>query len=98
MLKLLAGAVLGGLLAGAEPAPLRSTTLAGELAKTLSSQQLDAIAAQDPDDPERFEAAVFDGNWKSHGASEKEYEQQLAAADPRYTRLLEVLLRQLHGG
>jgi hypothetical protein len=173
MLKLLASVALGGLLAAAEPAPLRSTALARELAKTLSSRQLDAIAAQDPDDAERFvaalfapgqllvvskrhavpaaiqarltqrqyrdvyldlqaspatdgswflqdmqadglcagrdqiadilyagddAAAVFDGNWKTHGASEKEYEQQLAAADQRYARLLEVLLRQLHGG
>ena len=172
MLKLLGSIALGGLLATAEPAPLRSTALARELAKTLSSQQLDAIAAQDPEDPGRFVAAlfapgqllvvskrhvspaaiqarltqrqyrdvyldlqaspatdgswflqdmqadglcagpdqiadilytgadtsaVFDGNWKTHGASEKEYEHQLTAADQSYTRLLEILLRQLHG-
>jgi hypothetical protein len=172
MLKLLATMVLGGLLAAAD-APLQSASLARELATTLAAQQLEAVAAQDPDDPERFiaalfapgqllvvskrhtapaaiqarltqrqyrdvyldlqaspatddswflqdmqadglcagrdqiadilyagddEAAVFDGNWKTLGASEKEYEQQLAAADQRYTRLLEVLLRQLHGG
>jgi hypothetical protein len=173
MLKLLAIVMIGGFLPAAEPAPsLQSTPLVRELVKTLSSQQLDAIAVQDPLDPERFiaalfapgqllvvskryaspeaiqarlthrqyrdvyldlqaspatdgswflqdmqadglcagrdqvadilytgddTAAVFDGDWKTDGLSEKEYEQQLAAADQRYTQLLEVLLRQLHG-
>jgi hypothetical protein len=173
MLKFTTIMVLGGLLAAADPAPpLHSTALARELTKALSSKQLEAIAAQDPDDPERFIAAlfapgqllviskrhtspaaiqarltqrqyrdvyldlqassatdsgwflqdmqadglcagrdqsadilyagkdapaVFDGDWKARGSSEKEYEQKLTAADERYTRLLEVLLRQLQG-
>jgi hypothetical protein len=173
MLKIFATMVLGGLLAAADAPPLQSASLARELVKTLTSQQLEAIAAQDPDDPERFIAALvapgqllvvskrhtspaaiqarvaqrqyrdvyvdlqsspptdggwflqdmqadglcagrdqiadilysgkdapalFDGDWKARGLSEKEYQQQLTAADQRYTRLLEVLLRQLHGG
>jgi hypothetical protein len=173
MLRLFAIMVLGGSLAAADPPPLQSASLARELAKTLTSRQLEAIAAQDPDDPERFIAALFapgqllvvskrhispaaiqarlaqrqyrdiyidlqaspateggwflqdmqadglcagrdqvgdvlysgkdapalfDGDWKARGSSEKEYQQQLTAADQRYTRLLEVLLRQLHGG
>jgi hypothetical protein len=174
MLKLIAMMVLGGFLAAADPAPtLRSTALARELAKTLSARQLEAIAAQDPDDPERFvaalaapgqllvvskrhvspaaiqarltqrqyrdvyldlqaspatdgswflqdmqadglcagreqtadilyagdgTAAVFDGDAKGHGSSPKEYEEQLTAADQRYTHILEILLRQLQGG
>jgi hypothetical protein len=173
MLKLFVVMVVGGLIAAADPAPpLQSSALARELAKTLSSQQLEAIAAQDPDDPERFIAAlfapgqllvvsrrhvspaaiqarlsqrqyrdvyldlqaspatdgswflqdmqadglcavreqtadilyagndapaVFDGDWKTRGSSEKAYQQELIAADQRYARLLEVLLRQLHG-
>ena len=172
MLKLLSIAVLGGFVAAADPAPaLQSAALARELTKTLSAQQLEAVAAQDPDDPERFIAAllapgqllvvskrhtspaaiqarltqrqyrdvyldlqaspateggwflqdmqadglcagrdqsadilfagkdaptVFDGDWKARGSSEKEYEQKLTAADQRYTRVLEALLRQLH--
>ena len=172
MLKLLVVMVLGGLVAADPAPPLQSSALARELAKTLSSQQLEAVAAQDPDDPERFIAAMFapgqllvvskrhaspaaiqarlaqrqyrdvyldlqaspatdggwflqdmqadglcagrdqvadilysgkdapalfDGDWKARGSSEKEYQQQLTAADQRYKRLLEVLLRQLHG-
>ena len=173
MLKLPAIVVLGAVLAAADPAPsLRSTALARELVQTLSSQQLEAVAAQDPEDPERFIAAlfapgqllvvakrhaspaaiqarltqrqyrdvyldlqaspatdggwflqdmqadglcagreqvadilyagssapaVFDGDWKTRGSSEKEYQQQLTAADQRYTHLLEVLLRELQG-
>jgi hypothetical protein len=172
MLKLLATMVLGGFLAATDPAALQSPALARELVKVLSSQQIDAIAAEDPDDPERFVAAlfargqllvvskrhtspaaiharlglrqyrdvyldlqasaaadrgwflqdmqadglsagpdhvpdilyagrdaptVFDGDWKTQGSSEQEYEQQLTVADQQYTRLLDVLLRQLHG-
>jgi hypothetical protein len=37
----------------------RSATVATELAKALSEQGLDAIAAQDPDEPDRFIAALF---------------------------------------
>jgi hypothetical protein len=171
MLKLLTTVVFVGMLAAAAPA-LQSTPLARELAQSLAAQHLDAIAAQDPDDPERFIAAllapgqllvvskrhvspaaiqerltqrqyrdvyldlqaspaidgswflqdmeadglragrdqsadvlyagdsapaVFDGDWKTRTGSEKEYDEQLAAADARYARLLEVLLRQLHG-
>ena len=59
MLRLLAIVVFGGFVAVADAAPsLRSTALARELVKALASQQLDAIAAQDPDDPERFIAAL----------------------------------------
>ena len=36
-----------------------SATIATELAKALSEQRLDAIAAQDPDEPDRFIAALF---------------------------------------
>jgi hypothetical protein len=36
-----------------------SATSASELAKALSEQRLDAIAAQDPDEPDRFIAALF---------------------------------------
>lgn len=173
MLKLISMTALGAFIAAAGPArSLHSTALVRELVETLSSQHLDAVAAQDPDDPERFIAAlfapgqllvvarrhtspaaiqarltarqyhdvyldlqasattdggwflqdmqadglcagrdqsadilyagkeapaVFDGDWKARGSSEKEYEQKLTAADQDYTRLLEVLLRQLHG-
>jgi hypothetical protein len=37
----------------------QSATIATELAKALSEQRLDAIAAQDPDEPDRFIAALF---------------------------------------
>ena len=40
---------------------------------------------------------IFDGDWKKHNLSEKEYEQQLTAADDRYSRLLEILLEQQRG-
>jgi hypothetical protein len=36
-----------------------SATIATELAKALSEQRLDAIAAQDPDEADRFIAALF---------------------------------------
>jgi len=36
-----------------------SATIATQLAKALSEQGLDAIAAQDPDEPDRFIAALF---------------------------------------
>src|SRR5688572_5200543 len=36
-----------------------SATIATALAKALSEQRLDAIAAQDPDEPDRFIAALF---------------------------------------
>ena len=36
-----------------------SATIATQLAKALSEQRLDAIAAQDPDEPDRFIAALF---------------------------------------
>ena len=36
-----------------------SATIATKLAKALSEQRLDAIAAQDPDEPDRFIAALF---------------------------------------
>ena len=37
----------------------QSATIATQLAKALSEQGLDAIAAQDPDEPDRFVAALF---------------------------------------
>jgi hypothetical protein len=40
---------------------------------------------------------VFDGDWRKHNLSEKQYEQQLAAADQQYSRLLELLLARLRG-
>lgn len=175
MLKTLTLVLLvGGFLAAtpSEPA-LRSATLAKQLSAALTEQGLVAIAAQHPDDPDRFVAAlffpnaqllvvsaryaapsllqarlaqkqyrdvyldlqaapvpdssvfiqdmnadglcsgrdqtadllyngkklptIFDGDWRKHHLSEKEYEQQLAAADARYSRLLEVLLAQQRG-
>ena len=36
-----------------------SAAIATQLAKALSEQGLDAIAAQDPDEPDRFIAALF---------------------------------------
>ena len=39
----------------------------------------------------------FDGDWKKHNLSEKEYQQQLTAADERYSRLLEILLARQRG-
>jgi hypothetical protein len=166
--------LVGGVVAAAPPDPAsRSATLAKQLAAALTEQRLEAIAAQDPDEPDRFVAAlffpdaqllvvsaryaspqllqarvahkqyrdvyldlqgapvpdsgiffqdmqadglcssrdqtadllykgnaastIFDGDWKKHNMSEKEYDQQLAAADERYSRLLEILLAQLRG-
>ena len=40
-------------------------------------------------------STIFDGDWKSHGSSQQEYEQRLADADRRYSRLLELLLMEL---
>ena len=40
---------------------------------------------------------IFDADWKKHNMSEMEYDQQLAAADERYSRLLEILLAHLRG-
>jgi hypothetical protein len=40
---------------------------------------------------------IFDGDWRKHNLSEKEYEEQRTAADERYSRLLEILLSQLRG-
>jgi hypothetical protein len=147
--------------------------VAKELTIALTEQRLDAIAAQDPDEPDRFVAAlffpdaqllvisaryaspallqrrladkqyrdvyldlqsasvrdsgvffqdmnadglcssrdqaadllyegmapptIFDGDWRKHNLSEKEYEQQAAAADKRYSRLLEILLPHVRG-
>ena len=39
--------------------PSHSAAIATQLAKALSEQGLDAIAAQDPDEPDRFIAALF---------------------------------------
>jgi hypothetical protein len=43
-------------------------------------------------------ATVFDGDWKSHGWSEKEYQERLGTIDQRYSQLLEVLLGALSTG
>lgn len=148
----------------------QSATVAAQLAKALSDQKLDAIAAQDPDEPDRFIAAlffkdaqllvlsarsaspsmlktrlaqkqyrevyadltsasipdssvlfqdmnvdglcsrreqaadivydgrhtaqIFDGDWDKH-KSDKTYEQQFVVADQRYSRLLNILFKQL---
>lgn len=40
---------------------------------------------------------IFDGDWRKHNLSEKEYEQERTAADERYSRLLDILLAQLRG-
>jgi hypothetical protein len=166
--------LVGGLAATASQDPAsRSATLAKQLTAALIEQRLEAIAAQDPDEPDRFIAAlffpdaqllvvsaryaspqllqarvahkqyrdvyldlqgapipessiffqdmkadglgfsrdqtadllykgsaapmIFDGDWKKHDMSEKEYDQQLTAADQRYSRLLQILLVQLRG-
>ena len=172
MPKVFAIMLLGSVLAAPDPA-LRSAKLATNLTAALANQKLEAIAAEDPDDPGRFIAAllapgqlliisarpaspdtiqarlihrqyrdiyldlqgstvsdgkwflqdmqadglcagrdqvadivydantaatVFDGDWKSHGWSEKEYQERLGTIDQRYSRLLEVLLRTLSAG
>jgi hypothetical protein len=166
--------LVGGVVAAASPGPSsRSATLAKQLTAALTEQRLEAIAAQHPDEPDRFVAAlffpnaqllvvsaryasppflharlthmqyrdvyldlqaspvpnssvffqdmkadglcssrdqtpdllyngsaaptIFDGDWRKHKLSEKEYEQQLTAADERYSRLLEILLAQQGG-
>jgi hypothetical protein len=174
MPKVFAIMLLGGSLVAANPAlSLRSAKLATNLAAALANQKLEAIAAEDPNDPGRFIAAllapgqlliisarfasadtiqarlihrqyrdvyldlqastvadgkwflqdmqadglcsgrdqvadvvfdansaatVFDGDWKSHGWSEKEYHERLGMIDQRYSRLLEVLLGALSTG
>jgi hypothetical protein len=165
------------IISGTVPAPperaSRSATVAKELTVALTEQRLDAIAAQHPDEPDRFVAAlffpdaqllvvsaryaspaflqgrlaakqyrdvyldlqgssvrdsgvffqdmnadglcssrdqtadflyegtappiIFDGDWKKHHLAETDYEQQVGAADERYSRLLEILLTQLRG-
>jgi hypothetical protein len=54
---LLAGVVFQ---AGAEPLP-QSASLAKQLAQTLTERKLEAIAAHDPDEPDRFVAALLFG-------------------------------------
>lgn len=174
MSKVFALMLLSGALVAAAPAVSpRSAKLATDLTAALANQKLEAIAAEDPDDPGRFIAAllgpgqlliisarpaspdtiqarlvhrqyrdiyldlqastvsdgkwflqdmqadglcagrdqvadivydantaatVFDGDWKSHGWSEKEYQERLGAIDQRYSRLLEVLLQTLSSG
>jgi hypothetical protein len=170
IIVLLVGGIVGA--ASQEPAS-RSAMLAKQLTVALTEQGLNAIAAQHPDEPDRFVAAlffpnaqllvvsaryaappllqarvtqkqyrdvyldlqaspvpnssiffqdmkadglcssrdqtadllyegraaptIFDGDWRKHNLSEKEYEQQLTAADERYSRLLEILLAQQRG-
>ena len=40
-------------------------------------------------------AVVFDGDWKQHGESERDYEERLSHTDQRYSRMLEILIRQV---
>ena len=163
----------GGVVAAPQEPASRSAMLAKQLTVALKDQQLEAIAAPHPDEPDRFVAAlffpnaqllvvsaryaspqllqarlthkqyrdvyldlsaspvpnssvffqdmnadglcssrdqtadllyngnkapaIFDGDWKKHNLSEKEYQQQLTAADERYSRLLEILLAQQRG-
>ena len=52
--------LLGGSLVAANPAlSLRSAKLATNLAAALANQKLEAIAAEDPNDPGRFIAALL---------------------------------------
>ncbi len=50
-----------GVVATAAPPdqPLRSTAIAAQLTEALTAQKLDAIATRDPDEPDRFVAAIF---------------------------------------
>lgn len=153
------------------PPDLHSPALVKHLATALTEQRLEAVAAQDPEDPNRFIAAlffpdtqllvvsarypsaealiarlarkeyrdlyldlssssqspdswflqdmqadglcskrgqtadllyegtasrlVFDGDWQRHGESQADYEKQLSDADERYSRILEILIRQV---
>jgi hypothetical protein len=175
MLRIFGLALLVHAVLAAAPADQtsRSATLAKQLTAALTEQRLEAVAAQHPDEPDRFVAAlffpdaqllvvsaryaspallqarlshkeyrdiyldlqsspipnssvffqdmaadglcagrdqtadllydgsatpaIFDGDWRNHDSSEKEYQQQFTAADERYSRLLEVLLAQLRG-
>jgi hypothetical protein len=169
MVKGFALALLIPLVVAAAPPErtLRSGPLAKELGAALQQRGLDAVAARDPGEPDRFVAALFypsaqllvisaryaaptllearlaqkqyrevyldlggasipdssllvhdmsadglcdsrdksadilyegdvtsmfDADWKSHNASEHEYQQRLFDADERYSRMLEVLL------
>jgi hypothetical protein len=52
--------LVGGVVVGVAPEPTsRSATLAKQLTIALKDQQLEAIAAQHPDEPDRFVAALF---------------------------------------
>src|SRR5687767_5589915 len=52
--------LVGGGVAAAPPGPAsRSAPLAKQLTAALAEQRLDAIAAQHPDEPDRFVAALF---------------------------------------
>jgi hypothetical protein len=55
-------AVMVGLFAGASPAGAQerqSPALVGNLASLMAARQLDAVAAQDPESPDRFVAALL---------------------------------------
>lgn len=41
---------------------------------------------------------TFNGNWDSQNLSKAEYQRQLAAADARYAKMLDVLIKQLKAG
>jgi hypothetical protein len=41
---------------------------------------------------------VFNGDWKQHGGSESDYDKRLSEADQRYSRMLEILIRQAQAG
>jgi len=165
--------VISGMFVAPLGETLRSTSLAKDLADALTRRKLDAVAAQMPNEPDRFVAAlfpsptqllvfsarhaspsmlqarllhkqyrdvyldlqsapvpgsnvffqdmmadglcagrdqvpdllwdgnaaqtVFDGDWRKHDLSEREYAALLAAADERYSQFLEVLLMASHG-
>jgi hypothetical protein len=46
----------------------------------------------------RSAPTVFDGDWKAHGVSERDYRVQFNRAEARYSRLLELLLAQMQEG
>jgi hypothetical protein len=155
-------------LAGPAAEPSRSAAVAKQLTAALAAHKLDAVAAKDPDEPNRFIAAlyypgaqllvvsarfsvpsaieaklaqqqyhdiyldlqssaiakssmfyedlnadglcanrdqpadllydgsgapkVFDADWDKHKLSQKSYEEQYAAADRQYARMLQILL------
>jgi hypothetical protein len=171
MLKtIVLASILGGAAAGPPDQVLQSDSLSHQLTAALTAQGLDAIATQDPDEPDRFVAAlsipgaqllvvsarhvapdmlrtrlahqqyrdvyldlqgssvpesiwflqdmsgdglcrgreqaadilydgqsapaVFDGDWKAHGLTERDYRVRFERTEANYSRLLQLLLAQ----